>query len=109
MRQTQSMTSIGDFWLRESRPVALLGVRSDWADAVEGDWLAVELFPAGRRVRRGESFGFITTDRATHDLRAPVDFEIVEVNARVVERPHLTRLAPQGEGWLLRVRTTDEP
>lgn len=83
-----------------------LGLAPAEAESMQGDWVALELPPAGANIRSGETFGFVTTDRATHDLRAPFAFRVIEVNSRAIQNPAVARLSPTGEGWLLLVRPT---
>ena len=51
--------------------------------------------------------GMLTTDRASHDLRAPCSMRIAEVNARALEDPALARLSPTGEGWLIEIQAIE--
>lgn len=81
-----------------------LGLAPAEAESMQGDWVALELPRTGANIRSGETFGFVTTDRATHDLRAPFAFRVLEVNSRAVENPAVARFSPTGEGWLLLVQ-----
>ena len=98
------MTSLIDqYWfeIREGRP--LFGLTDGFIEQTEGDWVAIELPDPGVLVRAGETFGFLTTDRDTHDLRAPMPLRVLAVNPRCAENPNLVRLSPRGEGWLLEI------
>ncbi len=91
------------YWLEEREDAWRLGFSGVFVDSVEGDWIALEISKIGEIVRRRDAFGFLTTDRATHDLRAPRPFRIVRINAQCLENPELARLSPMGDGWLLEV------
>ncbi len=92
------------YWFRTGERGIRVGLSAEFVQAIEGDWLALELAKPGVVVRAGESFGFITTDRASHDLRAPNEFRVIEVNRRSVANPQLTHLSPLAEGWLFEVQ-----
>ncbi len=104
------MDEAQQFWIAdpdnadESAAGRRLGLAPAEAESMQGDWVALELPRAGANIRSGETFGSVTTDRATHDLRAPFDFRVLEVNGRTVENPAIARLSPTGEGWLLLVQ-----
>ena len=99
------MSSLFDqYWFRGYGDATRLGLEPDFAQSLDGDWIALELPPVGEIFGAGETFGFITTDCATHDLRAPCALRILAVNRRAAENPDLARLSPMGEGWLLEVK-----
>ncbi|GEM_PF-5015235 len=91
------------FWILPEEGGARLGFDPEWIEAAEERWVHLDLATPGATVRAGESFGFLTTARRTHDLRAPRDLRVLEVNPRVLENPQLARLSPTGQGWLLKV------
>jgi glycine cleavage system H lipoate-binding protein len=95
------------YWVKDMGETARLGLEPDFAESLEGDWVAVELAAEGTTVRIAESFGFITTHLRTYDLRAPFAFRIVSVNKPAIENPALVRLSPMGGGWLLEIRKID--
>lgn len=89
------------FWMRAEGDGLKLGLNPDYAESIAGNWVGLELLPAGTSLRAGEGFGFITTDRGTHDLRAPVGMRILEVNRQATENPNIAKLSPTGLGWLI--------
>ena len=102
------MSKISDPYVFEERGgVVRLSLSPEFAESLEGDWVGLELPPPGANIRAGETFGFVTTDRETHDLKAPRGFRVVEVNAAVVQNAPLARLSPLGVGWLLEVGFLD--
>lgn len=92
------------YWTRPEGELSRLGLQPDFAESLSGDWVGLELAPEGAVIRPGETFGFVTTDRATHDLRAPFGFRIVEVNQSAIENAPIVRLSPTGAGWLLNIK-----
>jgi len=79
------------------------------AHAVEqlGDITAVSLPGVGESIESGERFGDIDSVKAVSDLYAPLDGEVVEVNARLDDEPELINEAPYAGGWMIRVKPSN--
>jgi glycine cleavage system H protein len=45
--------------------------------------------------------------KAVSDLISPLSGEVLEVNAKVVDAPETVNEDPYGDGWLIRVRVSD--
>lgn len=88
-------------------PIATVGIT---AFAVEQltDLVYIELPKVGDRVSAGKEFGEVESVKAVSSLYSPVTGEVVEVNSALTE--DLDRLSrdPYGEGWLIKVKVTDE-
>ncbi|MDQ0376366.1 glycine cleavage system protein H [Amycolatopsis thermophila] len=70
----------------------------EWLD-VDGDTATV-----GSTVAAGRPCGEIESTKSVSELYAPVDGEVVEVNAKVAADPGLLNTDPFGEGWLIRMK-----
>jgi glycine cleavage system H protein len=68
------------------------------------DVIYIELPEVGDHVFRGESFGEIESVKAVSDIYAPIDGEVVEVNAPLMEDPKPVSDDPLGAGWLVRLK-----
>ena len=88
-------------WISDGDPMTL-GI-SDFAQDQLGDVVYVELPPAGKAFKAGETFGTIESVKTTSDLYAPIDLTVVEVNTALVDKPELVNSSPFGDGWLLKV------
>jgi glycine cleavage system H protein len=95
-------------WLRIEGDDATIGITSFAADAL-GDVVYVDLPEVGAALTSGESCGEIESTKSVSDLYAPVDGEVLETNAAVVDEPSLVNTAPFGDGWLLRIRVSGSP
>lgn len=95
-------------WLAVDGEVATVGV-TDFAQDSLGDIVYVQLPEIGDTLTAGEPCGEIESTKSVSELFAPVAGEVVEVNAAVVDTPELVNSDPYGQGWLLRVRTTETP
>ena len=81
---------------------------TDYAQGELGDVVFVETPSVGDSFGRMEVFGTIEAVKAVSDLYCPVTCEIVEVNAAIESDPSVVNSDPYGQGWLIRVRVTDE-
>jgi glycine cleavage system H protein len=96
-------------WLSPAEgDVSTVGITSHAADAL-GDVVFVQLPDVGAAVTAGEPCGELESTKSVSDLYSPVTGEITEVNQDVVDDPALVNSAPFGDGWLFRVRISEEP
>ena len=95
-------------WVRTEGDVATVGI-TDYAQAQLGDVVFVDLPGVGRTFAAGESLGEIESTKSVGELIAPAAGEVVEVNDEVAGDPTLFNSAPEGEGWLVKVRFSEEP
>jgi glycine cleavage system H protein len=86
---------------------ATIGISAFAVEALT-DLVYMELPAVGRQVKAGETFGEIESVKAVSDLYSPLDGEITAVNRELPD--HLERLSsdPYGEGWIIKMRVTDE-
>jgi glycine cleavage system H protein len=90
-------------WVRVEGDVVVVGITDHAQDAL-GDVVFVELPEAGRQLVKGKAFGVVESVKAVSDLYAPLDGEVVEVNADVVATPETINKAPYGAAWMLKVK-----
>jgi glycine cleavage system H protein len=81
---------------------------TDYAQGELGDIVFVELPGAGDTFEQGAVFGTVEAVKAVSDLFCPVDCEIVEVNGALDGDPSLVNGDPYGEGWMIKVRVTNQ-
>ncbi len=93
-------------WVRADGEVATVGI-TDYAQERLGDVVFVELPEVGRQVSQGDEAGVIESVKAAAELYAPVDGEVVEVNAALGDDPGLVNSSPTEEGWFLKLRLGD--
>ena len=94
-------------WVRIEGETATIGI-TDHAQNELGDVVFVELPGEGDTFDAGESFGTVESVKAVSDLYAPVGGEVVEVNSALEDAPENINEDPYGEGWIVKLRTTDE-
>ena len=93
-------------WVRIEGETATIGI-TDHAQDELGDVVFVELPDEGATFAAGESFGTVESVKAVSDLYTPVGGEVVKVNSALEDAPENINEDPYGEGWIVKLRTTD--
>jgi glycine cleavage system H protein len=94
-------------WVRIEGDTATIGI-TDHAQDELGDVVFVELPQEGDTFDAGESFGTVESVKAVSDIYAPVGGDVVEVNSALEDAPENINEDPYGEGWIVKLSTTDE-
>jgi glycine cleavage system H protein len=94
-------------WVRTEGDTATIGI-TDHAQDELGDVVFVELPDEGETFDAGESFGTVESVKAVSDLYTPVGGEVVEVNSSLEDAPERINEDPYGEGWIVKLRISDE-
>ncbi|NOZ77565.1 MAG: glycine cleavage system protein GcvH [Acidobacteria bacterium] len=95
-------------WIRREGDVAVLGI-THYAQDQLGEVVYVELPDAGTRAAPGEELGTLESVKAVSELFSPVGGEVIAVNERLTDAPHLVNDDPFGEGWLVKIKISEEP
>jgi len=93
-------------WIRIEGDVAVVGI-SDYAQDQLGDIVYVELPQVGDQLAQGDSFGVVESVKAASDCYLPVSGKIIAVNDQLESEPELVNSDPFGEGWFVRLQTSD--
>jgi glycine cleavage system H protein len=94
-------------WISVDNGVATIGI-TDYAQEQLGDIVFVELPENGRKLSKGDAAVVVESVKAASDVYAPVDGEISEVNDKLSSEPALVNSAPSGDGWLWKMKLSDE-
>jgi len=94
-------------WINVENGVATVGITIHAQEQL-GDLVFVELPDVGRTATKGEGIVVVESVKAASDVYAPVDGEVVEVNEAVASDPALINQAAEGEGWLFKLKLSDE-
>ena len=94
-------------WVRAEDGTATIGI-TDHAQEELGDVVFVELPEEGAPIEAGDSFGTVESVKAVSDLYSPVSGEVVEVNSSLEDAPEKINDDPYGEGWIVKLRTSEE-
>ena len=93
-------------WVRMEDGTATIGI-TDHAQEELGDVVFVELPEEGDTIESGESFGTVESVKAVSDLYTPVGGEVVKVNTSLEDAPEKINDDPYGEGWIVRLSTSE--
>ena len=93
-------------WVMLEDMVATIGI-TDYAQAELSDVSFVEMPSEGMEINAGDEVVTIESARDSTAVVSPVDGTIVEVNALLEDNPGLLNSDPYGDGWLIRLETTD--
>jgi glycine cleavage system H protein len=93
-------------WAKKDGDLIVVGV-TDHAQEQLGDVVFLELPEVGAALQKGEPFGVVESVKAVSDLYGPLDGEVVEVNAELVDEPERVNSDPYGGAWLLKVNPAD--
>jgi glycine cleavage system H protein len=94
-------------WVQVEGDLAIVGI-TDYAQRELGDIVFVELPNEGDTLIQTESFGTVEAVKAVSEIFAPVSGEVVEVNGNLEATPQIINQDPYGDGWLLKVRMSDQ-
>ena len=95
-------------WVRVENGTVTIGI-TDHAQEELGDVVFVELPGVGDDIGAGDSFGTVESVKAVSDLYTPVGGEVVEVNSSLEDAPEKINDDPYGEGWIVKLSTSEEP
>ena len=94
-------------WVRREDDVATVGITEHAQDEL-GDVVFIELPEKGASFGAGDAFGTVESVKAVSDLYAPVGGEVVEVNEALNDSPEKINEEPYGDGWIIRLRVSEE-
>ena len=93
-------------WVRTEGDTATIGITEHAQDEL-GDVVFVELPDRGATFDAGESFGTVESVKAVSDIYTPVGGEVVEINSSLEDAPEKINDDPYGEGWIVKLRTSE--
>ena len=95
-------------WVELDGDLATVGITGYAAEQL-GDIVYLDLPSVGDAVTAGVSVGELESTKSVGDLFSPVTGTVEAVNEALADRPELVNSDPLGDGWLLKVRTTEVP
>ena len=99
-------------WVRvEEDGIVVVGI-TDFAQGELGELVYVEVDTVGDTVDKNEVFGTVEAVKTTSDLFMPISGEVLEFNSAIDEAegdsPELINEDPYGEGWIVKIKMSDE-
>lgn len=93
-------------WIKIDGKLATVGI-TEYAAEQLGDVVLVELPAMDAEITKGDAFGVVESVKSVSDIFAPISGHIREVNDALLETPALANDDPYGEGWLVRIESSD--
>ena len=94
-------------WARIEDGEATFGITWYAQDAL-GEVVFYEPPDVGSQVTKDEAYAEVESVKAVSDVCAPLSGEILAVNDAVAENPELLNEDPYGEGWMVRVKLSND-
>lgn len=94
-------------WVRLDEDIATVGI-TDFAQDQLGDIVYVELPAVGDQVTAGSIIGELESTKSVSDIYSPLSGEIIARNDALDGGAEVINSDPYGEGWLLKLRPSDE-
>ena len=94
-------------WLSLDGEVATVGV-TDFAQSELGDIVYVEVETLDEMLEKEEVFGTVEAVKTVSDLFMPISGEVIEFNEKLETDPEVVNEDPYGEGWMIKIRVSDE-
>lgn len=93
-------------WIELDGDIATVGI-TDHATEQLGDLVFVELPEAGATFSKGDVAATVESVKAASEVYMPLDGEIVESNAAIVDKPETVNEDPRGKGWFFKIKLSD--
>ncbi len=94
-------------WIRIDDEVATIGI-TDYAQDALGDIVYVDLPAVGDNIESGAVIGELESTKSVSEIFAPIAGEVIARNDGLDNAPEVINSDPYGEGWLIKVRPSDE-
>jgi len=95
-------------WLRQDDDgLVTLGV-TEYGQSLLGDLVFVQFPEVGAHIDEGDTITTLESVKSAWDVLAPVAMTIEAINEELVDQPERVNEDAFGEGWLVRVRVSEE-
>ena len=98
---------MGHLWIQREDNVYTISLNEDAIDDFE-NIESVDLPRENEEIEEDIVCGTIETDNGPLDIFSPVTGVVIEVNSAVIEDPSLIQEDPQGDGWLIKVESSED-
>ncbi|WP_340609429.1 glycine cleavage system protein GcvH [Xenorhabdus bharatensis] len=95
-------------WVRsEGNGEYTVGI-TEHAQQLLGDMVFIDLPEIGMQLNVGDDCAVVESVKAASDIYAPLSGEVIAVNPALEGSPELVNSEPYNDGWLFRIKVTDE-
>ncbi len=92
--------------LMDGSSTGVVGI-TEFAQDHLGDVVYLDLPKVGTKLAQFDKLGEVESVKAVSDIFSPVSGEIVDINESLSGSPELVNEDPFGQGWLVRIETSD--
>ena len=93
-------------WVKRENEIAIVGI-SEFAQDQLDDIVSIELPKRGSLFKKGQTIALVDSVKASSDIYAPIDGEIVEVNDGLIEKPEMINQSPYDLGWVVKMKPSN--
>ena len=94
-------------WVRIDGNTVTIGI-TDFAQSELGDVVFVDISAEeGDELNAGASFGTIEAVKTVSDIYMPISGKITAINGNLGDAPETLNKDPYGEGWLIKIESSD--
>ena len=94
------------FWVKPEGDLLVMGM-DDFAQAMAGEIVFVQLPDEGKRVKPGKKFAKVESGKWLGKVFGPVNGELVAVNEELEMNPGLINDDCYGKGWMYKIKPDD--
>lgn len=94
-------------WVRNEGSDLRIGL-TDFGQDDLGKIVFVELPELDEKVKKGEPFGSLESEKTVSEIYAPVSGTVVEVNSTLESSPELINESPYQKAWMIVIEASDE-
>ena len=94
-------------WVKIVGEEAVIGITS-FAQSELGDIVFVEIDSEGDTIEKSEVFGTVEAVKTVSDLYMPLSGKISSYNSELDNSPEKVNDDPYGDGWMIRIKLTDQ-
>lgn len=95
-----------DEYVKIDGNIATVGI-TDYAQQHLGDIIFVDKIAIGKKVKKEAILTAIESVKAATDIFSPISGEVVEFNEVVSATPAIINQAPEGDGWIAKIKISD--
>lgn len=93
-------------WVEVQNGVATIGM-TPLVQETSGSFVAIQMDDENKMYKQNERFGSVEAEKHVGQLFIPLSGTILEVNEMVVKNPRLINTDPYGDGWLVKIKTSN--
>jgi len=95
-------------WVKNNGDGTIIVGITDYAQEMLTDIVFVDLPEIGRKVVKKATVAVVESVKSVSDIYSPVSGEVIDVNTTLEETPELINQDAFGEGWIVKMRLSDE-